>query len=220
METRVLNPVLRKLMLSASLALSLTLAFEVNAADDQQSDAPFGYPASLIHAPSTYTVSPATPVVLGKTVVVLERSRLIDVAAIARAPVHTEGTGKNSRRWVCVAANNAKQPLRLWFIASGQDTVTEVQMSPGTFIEPQNCGSINEHFEPVYLSRIASGMRITDVINDIGPASHKDGNGWRFWVYRRSYSYFENQFTEYVWLGAKTNKQGLISDVFTTQVTR
>lgn len=183
-------------------------------------DDPFSYPASLINARSTYTVSPATPVVLGKTVVVLESSRLNDVAAIARAPVHSEGSGKDARHWVCVAAHNKDQPLRLWFIASGQETVTEVQMSPGTFNQPQNCGKINEHFEPVYLSRIASGMNVGDVARDIGPASYKDDAGWNFWVAHRTYTYFENRFTEYVWVGALADDSGTISEVFTTQITR
>ena len=35
---------------------------------------PFSYPASLLRARSTYTVSPATPVLLGSTVVVLEQA--------------------------------------------------------------------------------------------------------------------------------------------------
>ena len=183
-------------------------------------DEPFSYPASLISARSTYTVSPATPVVLGETVVVLESSRLNDVAAIARAPVYTEGKGKDARHWVCVTAHNKDKPLRLWFIASGQETVTEVQMSPGTFKQPENCGKINDHFEPVYLSRIASGMKVRDVVRDIGPASYKDDAGWNFWVSRRSYTYFENRFTEYVWVGALADDKGTISEVFTTQITR
>ena len=45
---------------------------------------------------------PATPVVLGNTEVVLEQSRLMDVAAITSAPVYSEGSGENARRWLCV----------------------------------------------------------------------------------------------------------------------
>ena len=185
-----------------------------------QEDEPFSYPASLVNARSTYTVSPATPVVLGQTVVVLESSRLNDVAAIARAPVYSEGTGKKARSWVCVAADNGNKPLRLWFIASGQETVTEVQMSPGNFTHPEACGKITDHFEPVYLSRIASGMTVSEVVQDIGPASYKDDAGWNFWVSRRTYTYFENRFTEYVWVGARADARGTISEVFTTQITR
>ncbi|MDO4937618.1 MAG: hypothetical protein Q4E62_06855 [Sutterellaceae bacterium] len=209
---------------SALAALCATLASVACVAQDgvvvPVEDEPFSYPATLMNARSTYTVSPATPVVLGETVVVLESSRLNDVAAIARAPVYTEGEDKKARHWVCVAAENKGKPLRLWFIASGQDTVTEVQMSPGTFKNPANCGKINDHFEPVYLSRIASGMNIREVAQDIGPASYKDDAGWNFWVSRRTYTYFENRFTEYVWVGALSGADGTISEVFTTQITR
>lgn len=206
---------------AALLSLTLSVPLVCGATEDAaQPDEPFRYPASLMDARSTFTVSPATPVVLGETVVVLESSRLNDVAAIARAPVYTEGKGEDARHWVCVAAQNNGKPLRLWFIASGQETVTEVQMSPGVFQNPKACGKVNDHFEPVYLSRIASGMSVADVIRDIGPASYKDDAGWHFWVSRRSYTYFENRFTEYVWVGALTDASGKISDVFTTQITR
>ena len=181
---------------------------------------PFSYPATLLSARSTYTVSPATPVLLGNTVVVLEQSRLSDVAAIARAPVHEEGAGKDARRWVCVQAQNSAKPVKLWFIASGQDTVTEVQMRPGAFDQTARCGALTDHFEPVFLSHIASGMNIDAVTSDIGPASLRDAHGWRFWVSRRTYEYFEERFTEYVWVGALADETGTISDVFTTQITR
>lgn len=128
------------------------------AAPVSASDEPFGYPSTLLHARSTYTVSPATPVLLGDTVVVLEQSRISDVAAIVQSRIHSETDG---RRWVCAQAKNGDMPLRLWFIATGQDTVTEVQMSPGTFESPQNCGRLTAHFEPVFLSRIQSGMTRT-----------------------------------------------------------
>ena len=181
---------------------------------------PFSYPGSLLAARSTYTVSPATPVVLGNTEVVLEQSRLMDVAAITSAPVYSEGSGENARRWLCVQANNGKRPLKLWFIASGQDTVTEAQMQPGSFQTPKACGSLSPHFEPVYLSGIASGMTIRAVSNEIGPASHKDANGWHFWVSLRSYTYNKTRYTEYVWVGAHADKKGVIDNAFTTQLTR
>lgn len=205
-----------------SIVLTAAAAFAACAAgaDVPETDAPFTYPTSLLSARSTYTVSPATPVVLGEALVVLESSRVTDVAAIARAPIHTEGSDIDSRRWVCVQAHNQGRPLRLWFIASGQETVTEVQMSPGNFEKPENCGKLSEHFEPVYLSRIASGMFVADVVRDIGPASMIDNNGWYFWVARRSYRYYEEHFTEYVWVGALTDSDGRIGRVFTTQITR
>lgn len=181
---------------------------------------PFSYPASLLRARSTYTVSPATPVLLGSTVVVLEQSRLTDVAAIAHAPVHVEGSGRSARRWVCAQAQGATRPVKLWFIATGQETVTEVQMRPGTFAETAGCGELTNHFEPVTLSRIASGMTVDSVVRDIGPASARDARGWHFWVSRRSYEYYEQKFTEYVWVGALADEKGVISDVFTTQITR
>lgn len=190
------------------------------AAGEGRLEEPFAYPASLLSARSTYTVSPATPVLLGNTVVVLEQSRLTDVAAIARAPVHVDGSGRSARRWVCAQAQSASHPVKLWFIATGQETVTEVQMRPGTFAEDAGCGELTNHFEPVTLSRIASGMTIAAVVRDIGPASARDARGWHFWVSRRSYEYFDQKFTEYVWVGALADKQGHISDVFTTQITR
>ena len=209
------QPVLHTLVLAAAAFAACAAS-----ADVPEADAPFTYPTSLLSARSTYTVSPATPVVLGEALVVLESSRVTDVAAIARAPIHEEGSGRDGRRWVCVQAHNEGRPLRLWFIASGQETVTEVQMSPGTFGEPAACGKLNEHFEPVYLSRIASGMLVSDVVRDIGPASMVDENGWHFWVARRSYRYYEEHFTEYVWVGALADSDGRIGRVFTTQITR
>lgn len=206
-----------------SFACLVCLAAMPAAAQDASPDsdiAPFSYPTSLLRARSTYTVSPATPVLLGSTRVVLEGSRLNDVAAIARAPVHTEGIGHNARSWVCVQANNGKHPLKLWFIASGQDTVTEAQMRPGRFAENAPCGSLTDHFEPVKLSRIASGMHIDAVVRDIGPASMKDADGWSFWVSRRTYQYYEDVFTEYVWVGAHADENGRIGQVFTTQISR
>ena len=70
------------------------------------------------------------------------------------------------------------------------------------------------------MSHIASGMNIDAVTSDIGPASLRDAHGWRFWVSRRTYEYFEERFTEYVWVGALADETGTISDVFTTQITR
>ena len=115
--------------ITTTLALSAAMLTGF-AAPASASDEPFGYPSTLLHARSTYTVSPATPVLLGDTVVVLEQSRISDVAAIVQSRIHSEDDG---RRWVCAQAKNGDTPLRLWFIATGQETVTEVQMSPGTF---------------------------------------------------------------------------------------
>lgn len=198
--------------ITATLALSAALlAAPLHASDD-----PFGYPSTLLHARSTYTVSPATPVLLGDTVVVLEQSRLSDVAAIVRSRIHTDPDG---RRWVCAQTVHEGTALRLWFIATGQETITEVQMSPGSFEVPANCGRLTAHFEPVYLSRIQSGMTIRDITADIGPASAHDAQGWHFWVSRRNYSYDGTDYTEYVWVGAHET-DGKVREVFTTQLTR
>lgn len=180
------------------------------------SDSPFGYPSTLLTARSTYSVSPATPVLLGDTVVVLEQSRLSDVAAIVRSAVRVDDDG---RRWVCAQTQHEGKPLRLWFIATGQETVTEVQMSPGTFENPQQCGRLTAHFEPVFLSRIQSGMTIREIAADIGPASAHDEAGWHFWVSHRHYEYDGAIYTEYVWVGAH-EVQGKVREVFTTQLTR
>ena len=196
----------------AAAAALFSASLSASAADE-----PFGYPSTLLQARSTYTVSPATPVLLGNTVVVLEQSRLSDVAAIVGSAIHTEEDG---RRWVCSEASNNGTPLRLWFIATGQDTITEVQMSPGTFENPKNCGRLTAHFEPVYLSRIQSGMTIREIVNDIGPASSHDDEGCYFWVSRRSYSYDGQNYTEYVWVGAHAPEKGAVREVFTTQLTR
>ena len=180
------------------------------------SDEPFGYPSTMLQARSTYTVSPATPVLLGDTVVVLEQSRLSDVAAIVRSAMRTDEDG---RRWVCARTRNEDAPIRLWFLATGQETVTEVQMAPGRFEEPEKCGTLTDHFEPVYLSRIQSGMTIREITADIGPASGRDAQGWYFWVSRRSYDYDGSRYTEYVWVGAH-DCNGTVDEVFTTQLTR
>lgn len=207
----------------ANILKRITTAFAISAALLVQiavpviaSDTPFGYPSTLLRARSTYTVSPATPVMLGDTVVVLEQSRLSDVAAIVGSRVHTDEDG---RRWVCAQTKNADSPLRLWFIATGQETITEVQMSPGTFTGSQSCGRLTAHFEPVYLSRIQSGMTIREITADIGPASAHDAQGWHFWVSRRNYSYDGANYTEYVWVGAH-EVEGKVREVFTTQLTR
>ena len=121
---------------------------------------------------------------------------------------------------MCAQGEAAAGPVKLWFIASGQETVTEVQMRPGAFDEGARCGALTEHFAPAKLSRIASGMTIESVVRDIGPASSKDARGWHFWVSRRTYTYFDETYTEYVWVGALADAGGVISDVFTTQITR
>ena len=201
--------------ITTTLALSAAMLTGF-AAPASASDEPFGYPSTLLHARSTYTVSPATPVLLGDTVVVLEQSRISDVAAIVQSRIHSEDDG---RRWVCAQAKNGDTPLRLWFIATGQETVTEVQMSPGTFEYPKNCGRLTAHFEPVYLSRIQSGMTVREIATDIGPASAHDDEGWYFWVSRRNYSDDGESYTEYVWVGAH-EVGDKVREVFTTQLTR
>lgn len=206
--------------LCALPALLAAAACAAQTAAPDLPEGPFAYPASLLAARSTYTVSPATPVLLGSTVVVLEQSRLGDVAAIVRAPVHVEGSGEDARRWVCAEADDAGRPLKLWFISSSGETVTEVQMRPGSFSGDARCGRLSAHFEPVYLSRIASGMKLEAVVRDIGPASAHDAQGWNFWVSRRTYDYYGQSFTEYVWVGARVSNEGVVGDVFTAQITR
>lgn len=201
--------------ITATLAISAALLAQT-AAPAIASDTPFGYPSTLLRARSTYTVSPATPVLLGDTVVVLEQSRLSDVAAIVGSRIHADADG---RRWVCAQTKDNDSPIRLWFLATGQETITEVQMSPGTFENPQMCGRLTAHFEPVYLSRIQSGMTIREITADIGPASSHDAQGWYFWVSRRNYSYDGTNYTEYVWVGAHET-DGKVREVFTTQLTR
>lgn len=203
-------------MKRAFTTLLTTVLLAGSAATVCASDEPFGYPSTLLRARSTYTVSPATPVMLGDTVVVLEQSRLSDVAAIVQSRIHTDA---DSRRWVCAQSQIGNQPVRLWFLATGQETVTEVQMAPGTFENPKLCGRLTAHFEPVYLSRIQSGMHIADITADIGPASMHDDEGWYFWVSRRNYSYDGSDYTEYVWVGAH-EQDGKVREVFTTQLTR
>ena len=192
------------------------MLFALASAPAIASDEPFGYPSTLLRARSTYKVSPATPVLLGNTEVVLEQSRLTDVAAIVQSAVRTDEDG---RRWVCAQTESEDNPLRLWFIATGQETVTEVQMSPGVFETPSKCGKLKAHFEPVFLSRIQSGMSVREIVSDIGPASFHDDEGWYFWVAHRRYSYDDKNYTEYVWVGAH-EIEGSVREVFTTQLTR
>ena len=206
-------------LMPSTLKLSLALAITAVSCAAGAAEEPFSYPASLLLARSTYTVSPATPAMLGSTAVVLEQSLLTDIAAITQAPIHIEGSGDDARSLICVQAQNATGPVKLWFIATGEAAVTEVQMTPGTFSDPAYCGALTAHFEPVFLSHIAVGMKLPDIVRDIGPVSHTSPDGWNYWVSRVHYVYAGNPYTQYVWLGAQTDKQGVVQRVFTSQLT-
>lgn len=186
----------------------------------QASEEPFSYPASLLLARSTYTVSPATPVMLGNTAVVLEQTLLADIASIAGATIKHEGQGDDARSLACVQARNATGPIKLWFIATNEDEVTEVQMMPGTFSADSQCGTLSSHFEPVFVSRLAVGQTLSEIVHDIGPVSYSSTDGWNYWVSRVHYVYAGTAYTQYVWLGAQTDQKSIVQKVFTSQLTQ
>ncbi len=182
--------------------------------------APFAYPSSALLARPTYTVSPATPVKLGGTLVVLERSLLSDVAQITKAPIQTDQQDGMQRQWICVLGEHDHQPIRLWFISSADGKVTEAQMQVGSFeAQQQFCGRLPLHFHPVSLSLISIGDYVGAVEQTIGPASLKD-EGWNYWVSRRQYDFDGKIQTEFVWVGAHVGPDGRIERVFSSQLTR
>ncbi|MBQ9240186.1 MAG: hypothetical protein IJ164_02475 [Duodenibacillus sp.] len=181
---------------------------------------PFAYPAGALGAHPTFQVSPATPAKLGDTLVVFEHSLLLDVALIAKAPVHNDEEGGGPRQWICVQAMHEKEPVRLWFISSSAGRVTEAQMEAGSFgARQQFCGNLPSYFSPVSLSMISIGDYVGNVEHNIGPASLKD-DGWSYWVSRRNYDFDGKKLTEYVWVGARTGEKGRIDRVFSSQFTQ
>jgi len=193
-------------------------AFEQPAPQD--APAPFAYPAGALAAHPTFSVSPATPAKLGETLVVFEQSLLSDVALIARAPILIDREGGSVRKWVCIQATHGKTPIRLWFISSGEGKVTEAQMEAGSFqAQQQFCGRLPSHFSPVALSLISIGDRVRKIEGNIGPASLK-ADGWSYWVSRRVYKFDGQRSTEFVWVGARTGKDGKIDRVFASQLTQ
>lgn len=211
--TTFVSPIMRN-TLPIFLALTSWLGLA------QAAEEPFSYPASLLLARSTYTVSPATPVMLGNTAVVLEQTLLTDIASITGATVKREGQGDDARTLACVQARNATGPIKLWFIATSEEEVTEVQMMPGTFAPGSQCGTLSSHFEPVFVSRLAVGQTLSEIVRDIGPVSYSSSDGWTYWVSRVHYVYAGTAYTQYVWLGAQTDQKAVVQKVFTSQLTQ
>lgn len=213
---------MRQTLVSCMLlgALCSIASLPAQAGTDSPLPAPFAYPAGALAAHPTFTVSPATPAKLGEAVVVFEESLLSDIALIARAPIHSDREGGSVRKWVCIQASHGNTPIRLWFISSSDGKVTEAQMESGSFqTQQQFCGRLPAHFSPVSLSLISIGDRVRRIEANIGPASLKEDD-WSYWVSRRGYEFDGRKSTEFVWVGARTDKDGRIDRVFASQLTQ
>ena len=178
--------------LLAGALLPLALAGGAHA---EKITGPFAYPTGLLDAPATLTTPLGRDARIGKPRIVLESTRLEDLAAMTGATRLSEGDGVFRRDTLCLTGTTHGKPMIVWFIATDSDFVTEAQLE-------------------------WAGERTVPVNELLGRASYKDEAGWHYWFSQR---FLRNkrglQELELNWLAVHYDDDGLVDKTFSSQVT-
>ena len=207
--------------LPALLACLLAPLALAGAAHAETITGPFAYPTGLLDAPATLTTPLGSGARIGKPRIVLENTRLEDLAAMTRAVRLSEGDGVFRRDTVCLAGTTHGKPMIAWFIATDSEFVTEVQLEwTGKRNVPEFCRRLDAEHQPVQIGRIGLGMEHALVDELLGPASYKDDAGWHYWFSQR---FLRNtrglQELELNWLAVHYDGAGFVDQCFSSQVT-
>ena len=162
--------------LLAGALLPLALAGGAHA---EKITGPFAYPTGLLDAPATLTTPLGRDARIGKPRIVLESTRLEDLAAMTGATRLSEGDGVFRRDTLCLTGTTHGKPMIVWFIATDSDFVTEAQLEwAGERTVPEICRRLDAEHLPVQIGRIGLGMESALVNELLGRASYKDEAGW------------------------------------------
>ena len=177
--------------LLAGALLPLALAGGAHA---EKITGPFAYPTGLLDAPATLTTPLGRDARIGKPRIVLESTRLEDLAAMTGATRLSEGDGV---------------------------FLTEAQLEwAGERTVPEICRRLDAEHLPVQIGRIGLGMESALVNELLGRASYKDEAGWHYWFSQR---FLRNkrglQELELNWLAVHYDDDGLVDKTFSSQVT-
>ena len=158
---------------------------------------------------------------IGKPRIVLESTRLEDLAAMTGATRLSEGDGVFRRDTLCLTGTTHGKPMIVWFIATDSDFVTEAQLEwAGERTVPEICRRLDAEHLPVQIGRIGLGMESALVNELLGRASYKDEAGWHYWFSQR---FLRNkrglQELELNWLAVHYDDDGLVDKTFSSQVT-
>lgn len=204
--------------LLAGALLPLALAGGAHA---EEIAGPFAYPTGLLDAPATLRTPLGRDARIGKPRIVLESTRLEDLAAMTGATRLSEGDGVFRRDTLCLTGTTHGKPMIAWFIATDSDFVTEAQLEwAGERTVPEFCRRLDAEHLPVQIGRIGLGMESALVNELLGRASYKDEAGWHYWFSQR---FLRNkrglQELELNWLAVHYDDDGLVDKTFSSQVT-
>ena len=187
----------------------------------QDINEPFSYPTGLLDAPATLATPVGDSARIGKSIVVLESTKLADLAELAGATRLSEGRDVFRRDTLCLTGSEHGKPVIAWFIATDSEYVTEAQLEwVNDRHVPEYCRRLPPERLPIQLSKVGLGMTQSEVQELLGPASSQDDNGWHYWFSQR---FLRNdrglQELELNWLAVRFDDQGLVSQAFISQVT-
>lgn len=187
----------------------------------QDINEPFSYPTGLLDAPATLATPVGDSARIGKSIVVLESTKLADLAELTGATHLSEGRDVFRRDTLCLTGSEHGKPVIAWFIATDSEYVTEAQLEwVNDRHVPEYCRRLPPERLPIQLSKVGLGMTQSEVQELLGPASSQDDNGWHYWFSQR---FLRNdrglQELELNWLAVRFDDQGLVSQAFISQVT-
>ena len=182
---------------------------------------PFAYPTGLLDASATLTEPVGRFARLGKPVIELDVSKLADAAALTDAARLREGHGAFSRDMIWLTGTENGKPLRVWLIATGSERSTEVQIERAPESgAPKICRRLPAELLPVRLGRIGLGMTRDETDELLGPASHEDRAGWRYWFCQQQLRSERGlQSLRLNWLAVRFDEAGKVVQAFISQVT-
>lgn len=202
----------------AGVLLPLALA---GVSQAEEITGPFAYPTGLLDAPATLTTPLGQDARIGKPRIVLESTKLKDLAEMTGATRLSEGEGDFRRDTICLTGTSHGKPMLAWFIATDSSFVTEVQLEwAGDRDVPEFCRRLDARHMPVQIGRIGLGMESALVNELLGRASHTDEAGWHYWFSQR---FLRNkrglQELELNWLAVHYDDEGRVDKTFSSQVT-
>lgn len=187
----------------------------------QDINEPFSYPTGLLDAPATLTTPVGNTARIGKPKIILESTKLADLADLTGATRLSEGRDAFRRDTLCLTGTDHGKPVIAWFIATDSEYVTEAQLA---WVKdqrvPEFCRRLPPEQLPIQLGKVGLGMTQAEVQDLLGPASSQDTSGWHYWFSQR---FFRNdrglQELELNWLAVRFDQNGLVSQAFISQVT-